>query len=220
MQHILIAGTNGMIGKLILDSCLQRPDVAKVTSITRRPLGVSHPKLQEIIHTDFLDLSPVETHFNGQDICFYCLGVYTGSVTREDFRTITVDYTRVFAETLKQHSPHATFCFLSGQGADRTGNSKLMFARDKGIAERILESLGFKRLFIFRPGYIYPVTPRLEPNLFYRISRILYKPVLSKIYPNIGLTSIQLASAMIKAGFEGGDKIIYENRDIKQLLTK
>ncbi|MBI2282393.1 MAG: NAD-dependent epimerase/dehydratase family protein [Bacteroidetes bacterium] len=220
MQQILIAGTNGMMGKLILDSCLQRPDVAKVTSITRKPLGFSHPKLQEIIHNDFLDLAAIEAYFNGQDICFYCLGVYTGAVAREAFRTITIAYTRVFAETLKRQSPNATFCFLSGQGADRTGKSKLMFAHDKGMAEGILESSDFGRLFIFRPGYIYPVSPRVEPIFFYRISRILYKPVLSKLYPNIGLTSIQLANAMIKAGFEGGDKIIYENKNIKQLLAE
>jgi nucleoside-diphosphate-sugar epimerase len=218
MKRVLITGTNGMIGQLILDLCLQRTDVANVTSITRKPLGITHPKLQEVIHTDFLDLSPIRDQFRNQDCCFYCIGVYTGTVPREEFRKITVDYTRAFAETLKQMSPEATFCFLSGQGADRTEKSKLMFAQDKGIAENLLERLAFKQLSVFRPGYIYPVKPRKEPNFFYRLSRILYKPFLSKVYPNIGLTSVQLATAMVKIGLEGATQQVYENKEIRQVV--
>lgn len=217
MKNVLITGTNGMIGQLILELCLQRTDVATVTSITRKPLGIVHPKLQELIHNDFMDLDPVRDHFSNQDLCFYCIGVYTGTVSREEFRKITVDYTRVFAETLKQMSPEVVFCFLSGQGADRTEKSKLMFAQDKGIAENILEQLAFKQLTIVRPGYIYPVAPRKEPNFFYRLSRFLYKPFLSKLYPNIGLTSLQLARAMVKLGWEGATQQVYENREIRQV---
>lgn len=217
MKNVLITGTNGMIGQLILELCLQRTDVATVTSITRKPLSIVHPKLQELIHNDFMDLDPVRDHFSNQDLCFYCIGVYTGTVSREEFRKITVDYTRVFAETLKQMSPKVVFCFLSGQGADRTEKSKLMFAQDKGIAENILQQLAFKQLIIFRPGYIYPVTPRKEPNFFYRLSRFLYKPFLSKLYPNIGLTSLQLARAMVKLGWEGATQQVYENREIRQV---
>jgi len=218
MKRILIAGTNGMIGKLILDLCLQRTDVASVTSITRKPLGITHPKLKEVIHTDFLDLNPIRDQFRNQDCCFYCIGVYTGTVPREEFRKITVDYTRAFAETLKQMSPEVVFCFLSGQGADQTGKSKLMFAQDKGIAENILEQLAFRQLTIVRPGYIYPVTPRKEPNFFYLLSRILYKPLLSKLYPNIGLSSVQLANAMVKLGLDGATQQVYENKEIRQVV--
>lgn len=217
MKRILITGTNGMIGQLILDLCLQRTDVATVTSITRKPLGIAHPKLREVIHHDFMDLSSIRDHLSNQDLCFYCIGVYTGTVPRKEFRKITVDYTRVFAETLKQMSPEVVFCFLSGQGADRTEKSKLMFAQDKGIAENILEKLAFKQLIIVRPGYIYPVTPRKEPNFLYRLSRLLYKPILSKIYPNIGLTSLQLANAMVKLGWQGASQQVYENKEIRQV---
>ena len=94
-----------------------------------------------------------------------------------------------------------------------------MFALDKGVAENILIKLQFKQLSIFRPAYIYPVTPRVEPNTLYRVFRVLYKPFLSKIYPNIGLTSEQLVKAMIRVGFNGGDQIIYENREIKNLAN-
>ena len=53
MKNILITGTNGMIGSLILHYCLEREDVHTVTSITRKQTGIRHPKLAEILHTDF-----------------------------------------------------------------------------------------------------------------------------------------------------------------------
>lgn len=219
MKHILITGTNGMTGRLVLEICLQRMDVATVTSITRKPVGITDPRLTEVIHDDFLNFSPITAYFANKDICFFCVGVYTGAVPREEFRKITVTITKAFAETVKAQSPDTCFCFLSGQGADRSEKSKIMFALDKGVAENSLVKLNFKKLFIFRPGYIYPVTPRTEPNIVYRIMRALYKPVLSRLYPDIGLTSVQLAQAMVKAGFESSGQLTFENRDIRQLST-
>ena len=218
MKNILITGTNGMIGKLVLEHCLLRDDVQTITSITRKPMGISHSKLKEVVHNNFLDFTAIEDAFTNQDICFFCIGVYTGAVPRDEFKKITVDFTRVFAEYLKKNSPDAAFCFLSGQGADSSEKSKVMFALDKGIAENILIKLNFKQLSIFRPGYIYPVTPRTEPNTLYKIFRFIYKPFLSKVYPNIGLSSEELAQAMIKVGFEGGNQVIYENKEIKNLV--
>jgi uncharacterized protein YbjT (DUF2867 family) len=217
MKNILLTGTNGMIGKLVLEHCLLRDDVQTITSITRKSIGISHPKLKEVLHNDFLDYTAIEDAFTNQDICFFCLGVYTGAVPRDEFRKITVDFTRVFAEYLKKNSPDAAFCFLSGQGADSSEKSRVMFALDKGIAENILIKLQFRQLSVFRPAYIYPVAPRIEPNILYKVFRVLYKPFLSKFYPNIGLSSEELVRAMIKIGFEGGTQVIYENREIKQL---
>jgi hypothetical protein len=169
------------------------------------------------MHNDFLDYANIENHFSNQDICFFCIGVYTGQVPKQEFNKVTIGFTKAFAECLKHNSPGAGFCFLSGQGADSSEKSRVMFAKAKGIAENILISLKFPHLAIFRPGYIYPVTPRKEPNLNYKIFRVLWKPVLSKLFPGNGLTSEELAKAMVSIGFSGGDKIIYENNEIKQV---
>lgn len=216
MKNVIITGTNGMIGGLILQYCLQRDDIAKVTSVTRKSMGISHPKLKEIIHQDFEDFSAIKEHLQNQDACFFCIGVYTGNVPRDEFRRITVDVTAAFAKALKEQSPDTSFCFLSGQGADSSEKSSIMFAKDKGIAENILIRTGFKQLAIFRPGYIYPVTPRVEPNKRYIVFRLLYKYFIRFVYPGIGLTSTQLATAMINIGLNGGSKLIYENNEIKR----
>lgn len=215
MKNVIITGSSGMIGGLVLEQCLKRDDVANVTTIVRRTSGIKHKKLTEIIHQNFLDYTTIEQELKNQQVCFFCIGVYTGQVPAPQFKTITVDYTKAFSEALKQQSPDATFCFLSGQGADSSEKSRVLFAREKGIAENALLQLHFSKTHIFRPGYIYPVTPRNEPNAMYKMMRRIYKP-LSAIYPNIGVTSEQLAKAMIQVGLNGGAKTIYENADIRR----
>ena len=58
----------------MLLECLNHPDVELVMVINRKPGGVSHPKLREIIHSDFFDLAPIEPQLLGYDACFFCLG--------------------------------------------------------------------------------------------------------------------------------------------------
>jgi len=208
----VITGANGMIGGLILQRCLDSDELSEVVSITRKPLTIAHPKLIQVKHMDFLDFAGVN-ELAGCDVCFYCIGVYTGQVANVEFKKITVDFTNAFAKALKSKSPACTFCFLSGQGADSSENSRILFAREKGIAENILLKTAFPKIYIFRPGYIYPVTPREEPNLAYRVMRKIYKP-LAAIYPGIGTTSQKLADKMFEVGIHGGNKRIYENKNI------
>ncbi|MCB9170078.1 MAG: NAD(P)H-binding protein [Flavobacteriales bacterium] len=217
MKHVILTGGTGMIGSLVLKECLDRPDVEQVTSIVRRPSGVVHAKLREVLHADPLDLSPIMDVFTGQDIAFYCLGAYTGALSKDEFRKVTVDYTIAFAKALKQGSPQAVVCFLSGQGADRTEKARMQFARDKGAAENFLFQAGFPRVFSFRPGYIYPVHPRREPNAAYRLMRTLYKPLLSRMMAGSSIPSTELAAAMVQVGSEGHPHEVLENRDIRHL---
>ena len=219
-KNVMITGATGMIGGLTLQFCLNDPDVARVTVIGRRTTEIEHPKLCEVLHDDFVGFASAADFFDDQDVAFYCLGAYTGAVPDDTFRRITVDYTLAFASVLYQKSPGAAFCFLSGQGADPTGKSRVAFARYKGKAENGLLATGFPRVHIFRPGYVYPVTPRREPNLMYTISRFLY-PLLQRIYPNIGIPSDDLAAAMAHVGLHGNGAHgtpILENRDIRLMV--
>lgn len=219
MKNAIITGGTGMIGGLILQACLNSEDIGNVTVISRASTGITHDKLIEVIHSDFTDFSTIESHFQNQDIVYFCLGVYTGAVDRDTFRTITVDYTKAFADTIKKQSPLASICFLSGMGADQTEKSRMMFAKDKGIAENYLISQNFKQLNIFRPGYIYPVIPRKEPNISYKIMRFLY-PVYKWIFPNGVITSTELARAMFISGIKETQSTVLENRSIKDIVDK
>lgn len=217
-KRVIITGANGMVGQLILKKCLADISVREVIGLTRKELGIKHPKLTSIVHDNFLNFATLNTAFEDIDTCYFCLGVYTGAVPKSKFFEITVDYTKAFAKTLFDKSPDTHFCFLSGMGADTSEQSSIAFAKAKGMAENILLQLGFAQIAIFRPGYIYPVQKRKEPNFFYSMYRIMY-PSIKWIYPNMGLSSEQLALAMYKAGFEKIPKPILENKDIIQYLS-
>ena len=216
MKTILIVGATGMIGGLILEEALKSDEVAQVISISRRPSKISHTKLKEVIHDQFLDYLAIKHLFSNIDSAFFCIGVYTGSVTQEELKKVTIDYVFAFADMLKECSPNATCVFLSGMGADRSEKSKISFVRYKGIAENYLLSKNFKELYIFRPGYIYPITPRTEPNVSYTLYRFFY-PLLNIFVPSVSVTSEHLAKAMFHAGMKGYDKDTLENKDILKI---
>jgi len=221
-KRVIVTGATGMVGGEALRMALDDPRVGEVTSVGRRPTGIEHAKLTEVEHADFSDFAVIEDVFDDQDVALYCLGAYTGAVSDALFEKITVDFTVAFARALRARSPGAAFCFLSGQGADRTGKSRMAFARHKGAAENALLELGFARVHSFRPGYIYPVEKREEPNAMYRVMRAVY-PVLGPLLPNAGVPSTELARAMVEAGLDATvalDDPILENRDIRALFAR
>ena len=209
-----------MVGEYALRYALDDAAVRSVTSIGRRRLGVSHPKLNEVLHHDFADCSALAEALSEQDAAVYCLGTYTGSVPDTELRTITTGYTIEFARVLRASSPNAAFSFLSGSGADPTGRSRLAFARYKGEAEKALLAAGFPGVYLFRPAYIYPVEPRREPNLGYRVLRAVY-PVFRMALPNQVIRADDLARAMVDVLTRPAREHrgpIFENRDIRAMV--
>ena len=218
-KRLVIVGASGMVGGYALRSALENEAVERITSIGRRSLGISHPKLKEIQHRDFADCSALADTLSAQDAAAFCLGAYTGAVSDAQLRTITVGYTVEFARVLYRSSPGAAFSFLSGNGADPTGRSRMPFARYKGEAENALLAAGFPHVYIFRPAYIYPVEPRKEPNFSYRLLRAIY-PAFRILFPNQVIRADDLARAMVDAAVCGtGEQRgpVFENRDIRAL---
>jgi len=219
-KRLVIVGATGMVGGYALRYALDHPAVGRVMAIGRRKLGLSHPKLDEVLHQDFADCSALAEPLSGQDAAIFCLGTYTGAVPDAELRITTVDYTGEFARVLRGSSPDAAFSFLSGNGADQTGTSRMAFARYKGEAEKALLATGFPRVFIFRPAYIYPVEPRKEPNLSYRLLRVIY-PAFRMLFPNQVIRANDLGRAMVDVAVRGTaerEARIFENRDIRAMV--
>ena len=217
--RLVIVGATGMVGGYALRYALDHPAVGGATAIGRKPTGLRHPKLNEVLHQDFTDCSALVDALSGQDAAVFCLGAYTGAVPDAELRRITVDYTIEFARVLRAGSPNATFALLSGSGADPTGRSRIAFARYKGEAEKALSAAGFPRVYIFRPAYIYPVQPRREPNVSYRLLRVIY-PAFRMLFPNQVIPADELARTMVDAAVQGtgeGRTLVLENRDIRHL---
>jgi len=218
-KRLVLVGATGMVGGYALRYALKNSAVASVTAIVRRKLGISHPKLREVLHSDFADCSSLSQALSGQDAVVFCLGTYTGVVSDAELRRVTVDYTIEFVRVLRGSSPNAAFSFLSGKGADPTGKSRAAFARYKGEAESALLAADFPRIYIFRPAYIYPVAPRKEPNFGYRLLRAIY-PAFQLPFPNLVIRADDLAHTMVDASIQGteSESKVLENRDIRAVV--
>lgn len=218
--RLVIVGATGMVGGYSLRYALDHPAVGSVTVIGRRKLDISHPKLKQVLHRDFADCSALADTLSGQDAAVFCLGTYTGTVSEAEMRTITVNYTLEFARVLHASSPNVAFAFLSGNGADPSGRSRIAFARFKGAAEKALTEVEFPRLYLFRPAYIYPVEPRKEPTLSYRVLRVIY-PVFRRLFPKLVIRSDDLGRAMVDVCVRDIAKpevLVLENADIQVLV--
>lgn len=214
-----IVGATGMVGGAALELALAHPRVAEVTTIGRRASGRVHAKLRQVTHADLGDCAGLAAVLRDQDVALYCLGVYTGKQSDDEFRRVTVEFPAAFARALAASSPRAALCFLGAEGADPSGTSRFAYRRYKGEAENALLASGLARVHLFRPGYIYPVAPRVEPSVFYRLLRWIY-PLARRVKPDVGVPSTDLARAMLAVGLDGslaGAGPAIEHREILRL---
>src|ERR1700722_3488930 len=123
----VITGATGMVGEGVLHECLMHPDVEQVLVINRKPCGITHPKLKEIIHANFFNVSPIQDQLKGYNACFFCLGVSSVGMKEDAYTKMTYTLTMHIAETLSKLNPDMTFCYVSGAGTDSTEKGKSMW---------------------------------------------------------------------------------------------
>lgn len=207
-----------MVGEGVLHECLLHPDVEQVLVINRKPGGVSHPKLKEIILKDFFDLSPIEPELSGYNACFFCLGVSSIGMGDDEYRHLTYDLTMNFAKLLATLNPDLTFEYVSGAGTDSTEKGRSAWARVKGATENALMQL-FPNAYMFRPGFMKPTPGLKNVKSYYKYIAWLY-PIGRSLYPAGFSTLQELALAMIKSASIGYEKKILEVKDIVALAKR
>jgi uncharacterized protein YbjT (DUF2867 family) len=213
----IITGATGMVGEGVLLECLNNPGVDQVLVINRKPGGVSHPKLHEVIHADFFNLSPIERELVGLDACFFCLGVSSVGMSKEEYRHITYDLTLSVARMLAKLNPAMSFCYVTGAGTDSSEQGGTAWARVKGATENALIGL-FKQAYMFRPGFMRPTPGQKNVKRYYKFILWIY-PFGRALYPAGFCTLQEVAVAMIKAVNQGYSKHILEVKDIVALAA-
>lgn len=216
---VILTGATGMVGEGILHECLLHADVEAVLVLTRRSSGYKHPKLKELIHANFYDISPIKDQLKDYNACLFCLGVSSVGMKEPEYYQKTYTLTMHIAEILSSQNPNMSFCYISGAGTDSTEKGRQMWARVKGKTENDLMKLPFKKVYNFRPGIISP-TKGLKNTLgFYKWLGWLL-PLIRIIAPNIISSLKELGLAMINASKQGYEKSILEVKDIKILAKR
>ena len=211
----IVSGATGMVGEGVLFECLKHPEVEQVLVINRKPGGVSHPKLREIIHADFFDLTPIEPQLAGYNACFFCLGVSSVGMSQEEYRHTTYDLTLNVGQLLAKLNPEMTFCYVTGAGTDSSEQGRVAWARIKGATENALLRL-FKNAYMFRPAFMRATPGQKNVKSYYKYFAWIY-PIGRALYPAGFCTLEEVGQAMINAAGKGYSRRILEVKDIVEL---
>jgi len=165
-MKIILTGATGFVGAHALRHLVADPAIERVTCLTRRPLDIRSPKVEEILHTDFMAYDGVAERLAGHQACLWTLGGKASDMgTPEVYARITHGFTLALAQAMAARvSAPFRFCYLSGMGADPTETARFAWERLtrhlKGRTEKDLQLLQERfahfSCHCFRPGGILP----------------------------------------------------------------
>lgn len=192
MKTAVLAGTTGLIGSQVLTLLLNDTYYSKVIALSRKPLTITHPKLDNLI-VNFDSLTSVSDRLRGDDV-FCCLGTtmkVAGS--KEAFREVDFEYPLSVA-TITKSQGATQFLLITALGAD--ANSAVFYNRVKGEVETAIAKVGFSSFHIFQPSML--LGPRTESRAGESIGKMVMKAldfVIPKKYKAI--ESEKVARAML-----------------------
>jgi uncharacterized protein YbjT (DUF2867 family) len=214
-MKVILFGATGMVGKGVLRQCLLDPEVESVLSIGRKPSGVSHPKLHDLVRADMFGFDVNAGELNGYDTCFFCLGVSSVGMSEAEYTHLTYDLTMGWAHALARENPAMRFLYVSGMGTG--GNA--MWARVKGRTETdllaLLPAAIMVRLAALRPMHGERSKAPGGGVLLTVLSPMW--PILQWLWPNGVITTEELGRAMLLAARKGGPKRVLESADLVAL---
>lgn len=209
----LIAGATGLVGKELTMILCGKPEYQTVTVLVRRSMGISHPKLQEVI-VEYDQLDQYQSHFAVDDI-FCCLGTTIKKAgTQEAFRRVDYVYPVKMA-ALGRKMGAQRFLIISSMGAD--AGSRIFYSRTKGEVEEAVAQAGFPSLHIFRPSLLLGKRQESRPGetaaaFTSKLLPFLFTGPLNKYRP---INASTVANAMYKAAqAEVSGTIVHESDQI------
>ncbi len=153
---IIILGASGAVGSEILKTLLTTPNVARITILTRRPLGVplNSKTTQHIV--DVLDPASYSAHLKNHNVAICTLGVgQPTKASQEEFTRIDKQAVLDFARACKDAGVRH-FSLLGAVAAD--AKSRSFYLRSKGELRAAIAAMGFERFSVFQPAMI--LTPQ------------------------------------------------------------
>ncbi|RIJ43179.1 NAD-dependent epimerase/dehydratase family protein [Pontibacter oryzae] len=220
-MKVILTGATGMVGKGVLLECLDDDRIEQVLLINRSSIAIDHPKIKEILHSDFTDFCSIQNDFKGFDACFHCMGVSSAGISSETYYKLTYSVTEALVDAVFKANPNMLFTYVSGAGTDSTEKSSTMWARVKGKTENMIFKKGFKDAYAFRPGVILPERGVKSKTTLYNSMYILTRPIFPLLKKMKSVTTtINIGKAMINLIDHPQDLKLLEGDDINRLANK
>ncbi len=147
----MVLGATGLVGGFVVKELLNRAEYDVVKVLVRRPLGIQHPKLIEIL-VDWDHLDQYHELFDEILDVFCCLGTTIKKAgSQEQFRKVDFEYPIVAAQLAHAAGVRQFLC-VSAMGADPL--SRLFYNRTKGEVEEAITAVGIPAVHLFRPSLL------------------------------------------------------------------
>lgn len=180
MQKIAVLfGATGLVGGALLELLLKDPEYDLVRVVGRRPVGRSHPRLEEHV-IEMSDLGAMRKAITGAAAIFVAIGTTMRKVkgNRDLYRSIDFDIPVHAAKLASEAGVHA-FALVSAVGAD-ANNAYNFYIKLKGVTEETVAEQGVPVTVILRPSLL--MGNRLERRPAERLSQWIFplvEPLLS-----------------------------------------
>lgn len=211
-MKVILTGATGYVGEGVLLAMLQDARIEKVLSVSRRPCGHQHPKLQEYIVPDMLTLQQDDPMLAGYDVTFFIAGISSVGTPMDVYRVISHDIPVHFASVLP-NKESMTFIYLSGAGTSDRGFQQ--WQKIKSSTERETQSMGFAHAYGWRPMLMRPYPGQTNHQVSAQKASLFLHP-LFRLF-GCACTMPDMVNAMIHVATIGFDKPNLEAWDILRL---
>ncbi|MBR1798469.1 MAG: NAD-dependent epimerase/dehydratase family protein [Bacteroidales bacterium] len=213
-MKIILTGATGYVGEGTLLELLKVDAVEKVLSVSRKPTGIKHEKLEEYIVSDFMKLKADDEHFKDYDAVFFIAGITSVGTPKDVYIRISQEIPLHFA-TIMPDKERMTYIYLSGAGTDPNG--KQFWQKVKGKTETDIQTMGFKRTFAFRPAIMKWAKGQKHIQTMQYLFRPLY-PLIRLMGQGNSMKEIALSQLVLVR--DGYDKFVINPKDIIELTKK
>ena len=206
--------------KSVLLEALEDTRIDKILLISRKPLGLKNPKIEELIINDFLKIGLKAEHLKNYGAIYHRMGVSVIGLSEEKYSHFTFKITKALVDTLFEINPKMVFVYVSGQGTDSTEKGRIIWARVKGKAENYILNQGFKDAYMIRLGALLPEKGIRSKTIWYQVFYDIKRPFfpLFKRFDSI-VSTTSFGKALLKLLFYPSAKKHLENRDLHSLMN-
>lgn len=213
MKTALITGATGLTGSTLLKTLLDSDYYNKVSILTRRSMGISHPKLEErIVDFDKLQVANCQA-----DDIYCCLGTTIKKAGSQQAQyKIDAEYPFRIAQ-LGLEAGASQYLIITALGA--SAESSVFYNRMKGEVENKLKTLPYRSLHILRPSVI--LGNRQEFRLGEKIAvgfiKVLGIVMVGPLLKYAGIHADKIAKALFaKAKEETAGQYVWESDTLHQ----
>lgn len=213
-----LVGATGLIGSYLLEELLHDPYFDTVRILIRRPIDITHPKLEKKI-VDFTDNDSLLVTISNSDVLFCAIGSTMKKVKgdKEAYRKIDFDIPVKLARFCKMTGCEK-FMLVSSAGANPKSSN--FYQRLKGETDDAIKGSGLKTIHIMRPSLL------LGERKEYRLGENIGKAIMTSLSFLIpakykAIQGKDVAKVMLDLSKKNEEGIfVHENSEIRNLSTQ